>query len=275
MQTRQPDILNDKKERSDFFIALTIIALAGLFVTQTSLISAEESVTNNHTFNINSQDQQEDIYSSMTNEVEEEEVVVREVKEPSAVQGDRTYPTYKVTKRAPFDDLEMGKVEAASILSENIEPVNTVVSEIKEKAEDLTEETNETIEEVISDVLEDNEEAASEDPHANVELKKDIITIPENVDNASIETKKVLASAIDKKDLTMKNCVIAIGLYEETKNVSNLTSRLESEGYSVFTKDLSRLTQVGVYISCDPTISQSVLSEIKQIYAKDAFIVEQ
>ena len=73
----------------------------------------------------------------------------------------------------------------------------------------------------------------------------------------------------DKKD-----CVIAIGLYREQKNIKVLSNRLELEGYNVFSKPIKSMTQIGVYISCDPVISKSVLSEIREIYAKDAFIVE-
>ena len=266
MQTNQPDILQDKKERNDFLVALTVIVLTGIFITQTSLISNDEATAQITAPATDIDTETEDRTSKYL--IEDKEIE-RPVEETIA-------PRRKQTPVLPFIHHTR---EEASRDKINFSPAATNTQEVKNTHGDIPveakEEANKKANEVIAAVKEVGTEIKGEEitEKSNKEIEKE--TTNEVVNSVIQEKKALLSSALDKKDFDSKDCVIAIGLYEEPKNVSKLSSRLESEGYDVFTKDLRRLTQVGVYISCDPTISKSVLSEIQEIYAKDAFIVER
>lgn len=279
MQTNQPDILTDKKERNDFYIALITIFLTGIFITQTSLISQDEAVSQKTIYTSDIKTDTDEYTSTYITEEKEIERPSESSVAPIRKRAAVTPPTYHANKSVPIEKAIISKAVASEtqevknklsdMATEVHEEVTEVISEVKEAGTEI-------IEEIKSETADINEEVQEEGrEEMSVEINQAATEIQEEAKAEIQVTKAVLSSALDKTDLNKKDCVIAIGLYEEAKNVSNLSSRLESEGYDVFTKNLRRLTQVGVYISCDPTMSKSVLSEIQEIYAKDAFIVER
>ena len=257
MQTNQPDILQDKKERNDFLVALTVIVLTGVFITQTSLISNDEATAQITAPATDIDTETEDRTSKYL--IEDKEIE-RPVEETIA-------PRRKQTPVLPFihhtrEEASRDKINFSPAATNTQEVKNTHGDIAVEAMKEASEEANEVIaavKEVGTEIKGKTTEATEEiTEKSNKEIEKE--TTNEVVNSVIQEKKALLSSALDKKDFDSKDCVIAIGLYEEPKNVSKLSSRLESEGYDVFTKDLRRLTQVGVYISCDPTISKSVLS---------------
>ena len=62
--------------------------------------------------------------------------------------------------------------------------------------------------------------------------------------------------------------------YKEQKNVDLIRRRLDTQGFDVYTKGFPNSTQVGVIVVCDTQEAESVLSEIREDFAKDAFIEE-
>ncbi len=278
MQTNQPDILMDKKERNDFFIALATIALAGLFITQTSLISRDKAVTQDPTSATIIAAEADDIASTYIVEEKDIESPAESSIAPKRAKVNVAPPLYRTNKREPLDKADFDKavmVETEEIQNNLSDMATEAKEEVTEIAAEVKEVTDEVSEKVQSESAVISANVTEKVNTQTTQLKEEATAVIQEATNEIKETRAVLSSALDNKDLSKKDCVIAIGLYEDDSNVSKLSSRLESEGYSVFTKDIKRFTQVGVYISCDPTMSKSVLSEIKEIYAEDAFIVEQ
>ncbi len=75
-------------------------------------------------------------------------------------------------------------------------------------------------------------------------------------------------------DTQTADCVIIIGGYKNSSNVSKLRNRLERANYDHFTVPYRDLTRVGIRVPCDPESYNPVLRTIRSKYAEDAVLLQ-
>ncbi len=281
MPTHQPDILTDKKERSDFFIALFVILIAGIFITQTSLFTSSSDIESQEALASAAIVDTEDLGTDIKDLSELTHSEEPEVKATTLVHSDtnKTTLSKNVTRHSSSLTQANGEIDYAQETTA-IEAVKEVSTEIASEVKEELTASGAEIKENVSDLKTEVQEEIKEVTEAVATSTNNItsnLQATETDTKLEQERQNVLTSAIQESNSKVtdkKDCVIAIGLYREQKNIKVLSNRLELEGYDVFSKPIKSMTQIGVYISCDPVISKSVLSEIREIYAKDAFIVE-
>lgn len=270
MRTHQPEIFTDKNERNDFYIALLVIVLAGVFITQTALVRPDKkphkkailAQSESSDYNVVNLTQQAVEIENKEDDVQKRSTTIRNKYIPPK---DREFIRAANPRTDKVIDKSVPKSKNKLPQEDEIDySVNNVTEESKQKNVEVVEELIEEVEHTKNTSLIDQKNA------------KPTIERSENRphNDSRLTTKEVLSSAIVEEKANRDDCIIAIGLYKEPKNISKLKSSLNKSGFNVFTRQMRTVTQVGIYISCDPIISQSVLSEVQEIYAEDAFIVK-
>lgn len=267
MRTHQPEIFTDKHERNDFYIALLVIVLAGVFITQTALVRPDKKPIKKTI--LAQVEPSDDNLVNLTQQAVEIENKEDDLQKRSTTIRNKYIPPKDREAMNPWTDKVIDKSVAKSKnkLPQEDEidySVNNVAEESKQKNVEVVEEVVEEVEHTKNTSLIDQENAKPTIERSENRLQND----------SRLTTKEVLSSAIVEDEANREDCIIAIGLYKEPKNISKLKSSLTKSGFNVFTRQMRTVTQVGIYISCDPIISQSVLSEVQEIYAEDAFIVK-
>jgi len=258
----QPDIFQDKKERNDFYIALGVIALVGLFLwfyifgmnTSASLDIVDDQATEATTEIPDAPH----IYESEEPLEEVESEIVETSKASAMTKMD-------VADKGDGDYIDLNDVveETKEEMSETGDKMEEVVGEIKEEASEFVEETKDVAEEVKDKVVEMADAAQEE--------------VAEVVDEVVDEVKQVapvVQSSSSTNTSTSDICHISVGLYKDQVNIDKVLNRLKLSGFDVYTKPFPRSTQVGVYVTCERSEALSVLSEIQSDFARDAFIEE-
>jgi len=256
----QPDILQDKKERNDFYIALFVLALFGLFLwyfifggnTTASMEILDDQAT------------------ELTAELPESEHIYESEEVIEEVESD-VVKTEKVS--APKTDLDQVVADTREEMEQASDKVNEIVSDVTEGVEDvadnaaeMVDEAKESMGDAVGEVV-DEAEAVVEDVKASA--KEGLETIEE-------KTKEVVAP-ITRSTRSSNNgdvCHISVGLYKDGRNVDKILNRLKRQGFDAYTKRIARSTQVGVYVTCERDEALSVLSEIRSDFARDAYIEE-
>jgi len=245
----QPDIFQDKKERADFYIALAVLTLAALFIFT-------------HSFSLY------DMEAIVDNGLEE---VKTDVPRSYAFIENR-----RVTVLTPVVDkvVRKRKVRSLSALPVAIAPV---VSQGEKKSDaKKVSELKTTLDPAVSQVPEQIKEVEGTAPISSINeaaVEEDISSPQLGKEEDVLTTDKSVLSTTQRGQ-SSNDCHISVGLFKESGNVSRLVERLEARGYNVYTKAFPHSTQVGVYVTCESTLAESILSEIQTMYAADAFIEE-
>jgi len=267
----QPDILTDKKERSDFYIALGVILLAGTFLWYTTyggqsdleeIVSTEVQVDTPAEAPIYSRetivkDSLLDGYHTDSDVVEA--LPARDQLDNKIGQvSEKVSDAYETTKDKIAEASHDMKASAAGVAT----TASTMVKEVSESVGDMADKVEDKMDDMKEDMsdLGDKMTLTSDEKEVEV-VKEEVVT----------KAPPVLSES-PKSDRT---CHISVGLYKEQKNIDQLKYRLEVQGFDVYTKRFPRSTQVGVYVVCDSQEAESVLSEIRADFAKDAFIEER
>ncbi|HHB79291.1 MAG TPA: hypothetical protein ENK85_08675 [Saprospiraceae bacterium] len=67
-------------------------------------------------------------------------------------------------------------------------------------------------------------------------------------------------------------CIVIVGAYNNKSNIKKLVGRLDADGYPVFKVPYKGLTRVGAYVDCQN--SASILTKIQAKYTPDAFLMK-
>jgi len=252
----QPDILQDSRERNDFFIALGVIALALIFVltntfgTDIVSVSAEESIEDSPVS-----------IEAIPYHIDEES----DLKRTTTKTDDRPH-TKKVINhaahyKAPSDLPAISQTYMPALTDGDLDIVDTTITTVH-----LVERTDSSITHMME---------STEDSSIDVSTQSDT-----NISSEALSDQPDQVTSPDDNTLesdvadTEEICHISVGLFKDDNNIRRLVSRLENRGFDVYTKSFPRSTQVGIYITCQRTLAESILSEIQTMYAKDAFIEE-
>lgn len=257
----QPDILHDKKERSDFFIALGIIALVGLFLWYNIFDSKPHNILNKEEVALDHQPSEPtDIYES--------EVIIEDESE------DQGYKTPPVSSDYKSEQVEVYNEEAHYIHVREgvVDEVNSNNLQATSDVSDVIEEAKEDTKEVMEDI---KDKAVTSTVALNEAVEKSVEQAEDMMDDATDQIKEAVSTPVQERRTSDDDiCHISVGLYKEQKNIDKILYRLEQGGFDAYTKAFPRSTQVGVYVSCNRSEAQSVLSEIRSDFAKDAYIEE-
>lgn len=251
----QPDdIFDNKEERQDFWIAITVLSLALLFIGFSSI---KDSVSFDVPMNV---------LSTETTETSDKVVpsvasFYREREEVAAVPSIDPISVDLVSKG--------GSNVTTAVTSDYEEEIDysTITNGIQTKVNDAADKIEATASKV--------EEVISESPKV-VEEKVEKVIASEELpkQNTNEAAPKIIAPRPLEEESSSEECHISVGLFKQGNNVEKLVRRLKSQGFNVYTKRVARSTQVGVYVTCDRTLAESILSEIQTNFAKDAFVEE-
>ena len=257
----QPDILTDKKERSDFYIALLVILIAGAFVWHSALGGGDD---------ISLGDQ---IIADADIGADDVAHIYESEEELDQTGGYHT--NSKVSSVFPKRELDVDESVGEGAMSQ-IE----MKDDVPDLAVDEKEKTMEVADEEAPSTKEEQNSLRllSDESHDKVDqMQEEVVASAEEVKIVEKLEEKIVAAVprtVTRSSGETRTCHISVGLYKDPSNVSQLKSRLELQGFDVYTKNIKRTTQVGVYVACDSDEAESILSEIRADFAKDAFIEE-
>ena len=264
----QPDILTDKKERNDFLIAFFVILLAATFIWYITFRGDKQPIIQDI---VTAELQGQRIEQAV---IYESDTIIPSLMDESQV-GYRTDSEIRVSEEvADAENIHTHKEKTSEGIDEAKEKVIDMTDDLKEDgkgivgaASSLTEVVSESAEVVVGkpqDMVDDIKKSASELAD-KIETK-----VEEKVDMADEKT----LTGRDRASSVGRDCHISVGLYNDPANDDQIKLRLESQGFDVYTKRFPRSTQVGVSVVCDSQEAESILSEIREDFAKDAFIEE-
>ena len=256
----QPDILHDKKERNDFFIALGIITLVGFFLWYNMFASEPHNVMIKEEAAIDHQSAEPtDIYESgaiIEDESEDQGYITPPVSSDHISEQVEVHPEAldEQVKEEVLDEINSNQLQATSQVSEVIEEAKEGAKEVMEDMKDSAVVTTITLNEVV---------------------EKSVEQVEDMKDDAADQIKEVVSTPVQVRSASDDDiCHISVGLYKEQKNIDKILSRLQQAGFDAYTKSFPRSIQVGVYVSCNRSEAQSILSEIRSDFARDAYIEE-
>ncbi len=237
---------DNNKDKIDFYIAITVIALAGAMILYysfgqdlgTSFAASEKS----------EKPKELKIEGHNYLALEEEEELIIKNKKPSSQA--------KVIEQAPVAVAATSAVHQTKTVPEII-PEHSDLDEILEAPESVPDEDEM--------YLEDEDELTN--PIDTGILDTSAIAEMDLAETEEAVTEKMAPIPSDKR------CIILLGAYSSKRGIQKLTKKLEAEGYVVFKTPYKGLTRVGVYHTCDSSIFVK-RKELRKKYAADAFILK-
>jgi len=238
------DFFQNEKDRNDFFIALPVIALSGLFILHFLVQpKAEPGIDGIRLATIENPAERNFWERGSREEVGELEIgraPAKTVALPSLPITPLEVKPVKKPISAPRLDKSETKESRGSVAKES-EKAKTAA--VKPKTPVIPESESDDVE---KEATTQSSEIVKEEPAS---------------------TKRVVDSS--SRDL---NCSIAVGLYVERKNIDKMMRRLRNQGYTPITVPLRRTTKVAIKIPCNSSESQRILRDIRANFAHDAFI---
>jgi len=238
----------DKKDRTDFYIALAVIAAVLSFVIYFSFGSL---------FGGN-----EASFLSETNqEIQLDDPIVIEGSEYVPLVDENKSKDSFVTSETEAEGESIALIDSTTITSSNLREEKLVLDSestlIEEQEETITTTVTEKVETVTTEMNEVVEEIA------------DSVITKKNIDKESItkKPKKVEEKPIDK------SCIIAVGIYKEKSNANKMLDRLKKGGYDSFLLTRRNKYQVQVYHSCNRNMLNKSLRNIRKNFASDAIVL--
>lgn len=89
-----------------------------------------------------------------------------------------------------------------------------------------------------------------------------------------LENKTSSTSDQSESVAAQTKCVIILGAFRNSKNISSLLTQLNRSGYDSFTVPYKGLTRVGVNVSCDDSVNAPLLRKLREVIAKDAVLMK-
>ena len=272
----------DSKDKVDFYIAIVVIAMAGLLIGYFSF-DTSDFLAGQSTKSINTPEK-----------IDTLEVAGRTYFAVNTIEEETTSPSK--TKK-----LHTRNNEGINAFSENaIDTTNatTQTTAAKEKnyaddepIDDTTEipSGEETAGETVNteNAISDTNGKEGTEPDNDVTTnttgtsaeQADIIEETDTneqtiTDETTQEEKQPVAETEQeaKSQDVSRDCIIIIGSYKSAKNVAKLIGRLDRHGYPVFKAKRKGLTRVGIFEDCN-TVNET-LKNIRRKYSKDAFIMK-
>lgn len=238
------------KDKVDFYIALAVVFLTGVFILYFIFPSHPTNINDNNILIDNSQeiDQlhiEDNIYVPVTNDI---------------LKRNKIKPVKKI-RSTPMPESISSTKNAAIIDNEKLDPLST-----KEETTNVTEETS-TILKDIKDTL--NIPSVTENKPKTIVseiVKTKIITEAPIIK----EAKEVIKT---KNDET--SCIVVIGAYGKQSSIDKLVRKLEKNNYKIFKTPYKSLTRIGVYLPCDKVTIERELIKLRRNYAKDAMLLRK
>ncbi len=252
----------NQRDQTDFFIAILVIALAGLLIGYYSF-NADNSI-----IQLNTQTQMPNPRLESLEIDGKTFVAIHPMPERKHNHKniDNEYAE-TVPNQVIADSLDKNKVVDGKADIEEDEVVETATDENID--EDDFEEEDIDLDEDITEL--DSISALEDDIVLDEVIESDI---KDTTTTASF-TKKESSSETSSKSSTASNrgdCIIVIGAFGDAINVKKLIGKLDNQGYSIFKVPFKGLTRVGIYEDC--AIVNKTLKKIRRKYYDDAFIMQ-
>lgn len=241
-----------KKERIDFIIALIVISLFGYFILSQSISTSVR--TEDNIAEAKLLDQVNEV--SQNSYIESTTKVIYKVKEDQ----DKRLKDQRVIDET-IDSIPFRYI--------NTSPITTNKASIKEDRVVIEINTKEPIKEEVSIDQEEIDVATQINPTLAIEdsIVEQKNIIDEEIESPVIDDSQRLSGTVND------DCIIIIGAFSKSSNITKLLKRLDRDGYNSFTTPFRGLTRVGIYLTCEEDLSKSILSEVRSRYAQDAVLL--
>lgn len=290
---------NDKR---DFLISLVVIVLAGAFILNYVMPNNEsEYVAGNeqlHTPAVLLSDSDTLIVEGAVYEMVEEEetpiVVAKNAGNAKTIDRKSKEKNSAIVLDTIKEELEI--IEEKSLMNSSIETVETEKPLENAQMQNNLSESNlkDTflIVDTISEIEMDSNSIATEEStpteeesdteeelviEEKADIEEDLDTEKESaLKQNNQEKEEVKDNSSTKKSSTInKDCVILIGAYTDVKNATKMRQNLEKAGFDVFVTSNKKFTNIGIYSSCESSLLNKNLKNIRTNFAKDAVILKK
>lgn len=259
----------NQKDQIDFFIAISVIALAGLFIGYYALTTDQPFIAK-----------------------ASDSLIVNPKVECLEVAG-KTFVTFETTdsthnakaKRKKIDENSGNNIVEIKDSVRNVTSIASIVEDdVEEMLDDEIDENteieideNEEIDVDDSDIIEDLDDDFDEEIAEEIVTESEAEeTADENEELATIEDSSEevppVSATTETNSKKIGDCIIVIGAFGNERNIKNLIGKLDYKGYPIFKVPFNGLTRVGVYEDC--VDAEETLQEIKNKYSPDAFILK-
>lgn len=115
----------------------------------------------------------------------------------------------------------------------------------------------------------DEDVYVGEDEVSNEEGEDESNEIESNDETTSVDKDGNQES--NKTHTSLSECVIITGVYRKQHNIDSMVSKIKGAGYEVYTEPSGHYTRIGFSFNCKNVDLQSVIDEVRQTIAKDAW----
>ncbi len=270
-------IFPEKKERTDFWIAITVILLFLAAIVYyifgpeklnevPGLATVNEVVEEGSGFSYETgKDTVYQTYDAKKGEEEELDALVESVEKDSVDVAQNAVSMNEEESTEPEEEEEEQKEEELPVYVDEDDPVQPT-----EKVEDTQQ----------------NETTPVEAETTPVEEEEPVVEVEEPA-----ETPAVVPPVVeDKKDEVEKNnqydlgtdsddspygCIVIVGSFKEPKNAENLADTLEKEGHPVYEGAYKGYYVIGVNADCDRSTVLPLLKKLRAKHQPDAWIYKR
>ncbi len=240
----------DKKDRTDFYIALAVIISVLCFVLYYSFtdLFSDKEVT---------------FLQSGVNDIHLHDTLI--VDGATYVPLDKNIASDQ-SSNEHSEDLESNVTLDSSSLNiitpEKIEEPISEASILQTDSENIVENAQE---QKLDSVLVDEQKI--------LETNIDTVINKVVVDTILKESKKEVSVARNINSDEDRSCIIAVGIYRNERNANKMLDRLKEAGYDAFSISRKNRYRVQVYHSCDNKSLNQSLTSIRNNYAADALVL--
>jgi len=248
-------IFQDSKERTDFFIALVVVALFGTFMGYQFWDDRSDGVDN--------------LKSLIANNVEEDDT------KPFLIANLEASNLSNAAQSKRRDEIKIATMEETSPTL--VDSVSAVVTEAQQNITSATEQIasepiietdtttilNEEGITVIKDEPDDNTPSSSGNPDIKTSGSETIVPTPP----APSTTTSVVKNIVEGKD-----CRIIVGSYRLKSSRDSMLEKLAKTNFQVVTYREKGLNIVAIHHSCDKDELRSTVKTVREKYAKGAFV---
>jgi len=258
--TNHSQLFPNKKERTDFWIAISVI-LVFLASIVFYLFGGSDKI---ETTSIASSLEQTEETNAGFMYTEKEETTGIEKPETNFEEGQMD----EVVTPVESEEIKVETRESISTMKEEVLPIEKETTE--ELPEYIDEEVEEIEEEMPNKKAEPEESIISKVPPIKEELKKHIPSETERIEaiNPKNRNLKLESTAED----TPYGCIVIVGSFKEPANSKTLIKKLKAQNYPVYEGAYKGYYIVGVNSDCAKEKINPLLKKMRVEYEKTAWV---
>ncbi len=269
--TNHSQLFPDKKERTDFWIAISVIIIF-LACIIFYLFGGKDKVENSSIASSLEQKEESKTDFAYTKKAETINVENQKTDFEEGLVDDVVIP-------AEPEEVEVEKGESISTLKKEVLPIEKeIVDEELSSTSKITEELPEYIDEEATEIeekahYEAAEEKIAEIPAIKETVKPDLPSKTESIEEVNPKNRNIKLESTSQD--TQYGCIIIVGSFKEPGNSKKLIQKLKAQNYPVYEGAYKGYYIVGVNSDCATNKITPLLKKMRKDYEKTAWIYKR